>query len=288
MYVRHFTILFAAALVTQPLQARSPLEATGEIVGVRRASTGEATIVGTDGSRERALVSRYLFPGETVEAKGDTAILVRDSVQGRTITVTAASGPFRARGSATKPTSGSVAFLDRFVNLLTPPRREITVYTTGRDPARQLRRAPMLASPIQFLPMGAKRLALVWTGGAATIRVRGVDGKVRQSDISQTGSGAVEFDSFPMRIELISLAEAPITYEVREGRPPAPPWLDKYPEGSGDRIAAALWLIREGPPQWRLFGLSELEEQSRGNAAADRLWHAARTGEWNDWLPENT
>lgn len=60
--------------------------------------------------------------------------------------------------------------------------------------------------------------------------------------------------------------------------PPTP--LPGNPTTPGDRLAQALSLLQSGPPQWRVFALSELAALAKaGDFVAAELWSAARHGE---------
>ena len=133
--------------------------------------------------------------------------------------------------------------------------------------------AALLPEGEQWLPASVSRIAPVWSGGAADVRV---DGRlVQASDV-------------PF-VELVRPPSVTFTVEVRGNRGGKAQWrvgivqqLPPWPEGSvpknevtdDDRLERALWLLNAGAEQrhWRLFALSEIAALRPTSFTADLAW----------------
>jgi hypothetical protein len=282
-FARSLLIYGIGICVAAAAHARVPLQATGEILSVFRDAGGDVSVVDTEGHVARAMPSQYLYPGDRIRAEGNATAEVRDAIRGRTIMLSAANSPFlMPQGKAGNASSGALAQMEKFVALFMAPRQPIPIYTLSRgDDARSIRRAAILQSPVQYLPPSPGGIAVLWSQAPATVHYSNGAGQRLDGQVRVNGVDVSTPPFFPSRIEIADELGTRIAYEIREApAPPAPPWLSAYPTDKAERVAAASWLLVDGPAEWRLFALGELQALSLGNAAADRLWWAARTGEW--------
>lgn len=134
---------------------------------------------------------------------------------------------------------------------------------------------------VQYLPRGATQIAVIWAGGAGTVRV-GQNAGVG----SQSG-----FEILP-RPELGAFSATvtgddggTLTWSVRvvDREPPAPAGLSgRNALSSFDRLERALYILQPSCncASWRLFAISELAALRQTSITADIAWRQVVTGQY--------
>ena len=215
-----------------------------------------------------------LFPGDTLLVQGNQVVWIRDKPGGKLREITAGDG----RVTIGQPETCTVRrglevtrgrLISRLMTILKGPVADQVVVMTPRLPGQASPEGATLAfKDGQLLAEGISTLGLFWTGLDATVSLRStMDGRVLLSTRSE-GIPLVESRfSEPLhagdRLELlIGTAAGQVTRSVSVVSP------DKLPQPAGvesiDNLSAteaaiyAIWLVTEGPLEWRLQGMTLL------------------------------
>jgi hypothetical protein len=222
-----------------------------------------------------------LFPGDILRSeKGGRARL---RIRGRPVMVGPQLPRYTVPGSASIFDRLDEQFAQLYHAILGAEKGDPPQFPVGRSkdapPPPPIRADPLLPEGRQLLPPGTAKAALIWRDGAATLLVTGAG---RRATIASDG---FSFAQVPLpgpeaRIEA-SGGGRTLRWSVEPGgAPPGPPWQAGAGRGlsSAQRLVRALWLLREGPAEWRLFALTELAELNlEGDVLGEEAWTAAIT-----------
>jgi hypothetical protein len=137
-----------------------------------------------------------------------------------------------------------IASISEIINLIGKPREPVQINNSVRG-SSALKNNPLLPSGLQYLPAGYDQIALLCQSGA---------------DLKNQKTG----------------------WHVQvSARSPVPPAMSEPdPASTSARLIRAIWILKEGSVEWRLFALSELAKLSKaGFFAAEELWDVACSGE---------
>lgn len=283
-FARNVLGILLALLFTVTVHAETPLSAVGEVLRVTNAAAGGLFLQRSPAAERPSFASELLYPGDSLRVVGGTQADIRDVVAGQTIHLTAAGGTVRLTGvRAPKWTSGGAAYLSAFSALFSKPAPPIVTYTLTRGGVASIRAPAFLPPSRQIMPPGAGDAPLLWFDGAAEVKATSASGETASVPVSRTTNAVVHLSTSPTSVVVTGLDGTRLTWIIETGTsPPNPPWRRDYPgvEETGDRLAAAAWILQAGPQDWRVFALSELLNLSAVDPAADRLWRGVRSGEW--------
>ncbi|MBX7247759.1 MAG: hypothetical protein K1X35_01765 [Caulobacteraceae bacterium] len=275
--------VMVATAMTTAVQAQA-VSAAGQVDSVFGARSSGDVILRRNGQTLAVRDYMYLQPGDTIIVTSpDVAVRIYVGGEASPRRINRANSPFRVPAAAARqPSAGAASMLASLDYLFTDRRRPIPVYTRSRgpgDPPPVVEAQPLLPAGPQLLPRSANRIALAWLGAPGDVAIE-ADGKT--SRISNPAQNWLVLTQPGTAAFKLSVADTALGWDVRlvdDSAVPAPPWgaLSQRPSDA-DRLARAVWLL-SGPGEWRLFALSELEALSGSNFAAQRLWHAVRSGE---------
>ena len=286
-------VVCAAGLsVTAPARATDCAwtEVTGRIDEVHADATNVAIVTRATGERVAAAPFLLLCDSDRLELTGTATVSA--VVNGEDRTYTAQSGDRVLRGGSQTTfhpaAPGVLAKLNAIVHaVLTTPQRAIAVYVYARggSPSDATPRPdPLLPVGEQYLPKGYRKMALVWRGGTGSLVVTPASQPAVRPDTNHHAYAVFDAPQDPAGFQ-VALSGQPLAWSVKyTGSPPSPPGVDGGSiRSSGDRLARALWILDEGPSQWRAFAFSEIASLAdSGSFVAGEVWHAARSGALSD------
>lgn len=280
-----FVALGVATVATAPAAAACPAaRAQGQVVKLERARAGAVLLQPSGKARRPLQPFEYLCSGDTVVVMDPGArALLRLTGRDKPVLVDSVRRRFTV---AAAQSTGLLHWLamqvDRFEQLIgdnwgsRQPVETMSRVELG-DPPPPLAAHPALAAHTQLLPEGLSTLGLQWRGGASKLRLNGPAGGDEIRLRPDMVSAIVPLDNEVSSVTLQPAASGTaLTYEIR--RVPAAaipaPGDDRLGTLEGDerRLALALWLIEEGPPEWRLYALSELGAMATRAPLPQRLW----------------
>jgi hypothetical protein len=252
-------------------------------VDVRRKTTPRPDL------REQAHYHTLLYPGDRLEFH--VAGKLEADLCGKSRTYHAGdvdmtvpdcgAGDFGEKGEA---------LLGVFWPFTSSSRRAAATYTWSRS-GQGGPRPPALTDPLapsghQLVPAGQTHLVVLWRNGPGLVTVEA------------QGNRSVNVDSFRNAWVDVPLAPGAAYYQISVDQPglqwsvetaptaPVPPWFDgAQPATVAQRLVRAVWLLKEGPQDWRLFALAELEDlAAAGDFQARQFWDGARSGELQEEL----
>ena len=281
--MRRRWILIVAAMAGGNAAPPSPLDAAGQVLQVSGAP--EDGVVRREAGREvLAVPYLLLFPGDIVVAKRDSTVLVQAAGRG-TIRVTTATGPLQMIADRTGVVDAARHFFQRWNLFFTRAPRPIIVHTMTRaGQAGTPARPPFLRSKVQNIPSDARHLAVYWTEASATAVLRMRGAQTQTVPASETSAAGFAISTLSPGTLSVGAGPSELVWTIRpvdRSAVPSPPWISDDPEAARSRTVRAAWLLAEGPPEWHLFAVTELEELSATDAVAARLWRVARSGEWS-------
>jgi hypothetical protein len=231
-----------------------------------------------------------LRQGEKLDFRsGDPKAFVKvttlDSPDGMYINGADTPWPIGGRRTPFPTPARIAALIDRLRAKRLPQVMVDTTMRGGPAECDQLGSGSPSASGLQYAPARAAHVALVWTSPAASLHIEG-DGKSRQIDAG--GRNAVAFDlADTSGVRTASFCDGGPTWRFQrtEASPPRPQALTT-PENrltEPDRFERAVWILTEGPIEWRAFALGEIDTLARDSYDANLVWRAAASGEL--WRP---
>jgi hypothetical protein len=267
------------ALALATIAQAAAENASGRVRSVR--AEGVVTIESRDGTARRAGHGVPLIGGDRIVFHGPGVVEINLWGRDRTITDDF-EVPLRDAGVLSQL---EARYLDSLLLFLGRPRWYAPATLPAvRDPLAPMARVKpndLAPTGIQHLPQGSTRVALVWDGGPTELAISPA-ASGGSPVINSRGARAVVSAPATARFT-ITAADGGLAWVVERGRvPPWPPWREP-PTGTpseAQRLVRAVWLLRDGPGDWRVFALGELEDLARaGNYAATQLWEAAGSGE---------
>lgn len=276
--------LICANLMAEPVPAQSTAAAArsyGRIAAIRATDASDVQILSSGGVRRQARTYDYLQPGDQVLINGATTTVVVETRRHGRRTLTADSPTFVAPSGGGRALGAEVArFLGRFDYMFERGARPLSRPTAARgegngewEDARS-NFALALEGPQSVSP-SLIQLAPVWNGNAAMVKlelegepdpvVRRVFGKqiVRLPLAADARGGTLTLE--PVEGRAVSIV-------IRRADPPILPAFVSGARDDAERdLAAALWLLTEAGPEWRLEGLSRLALQSESDPVAAQL-----------------
>jgi hypothetical protein len=284
MKFHRWLIGIAAALFSTALSAANctPLGAIGKISDIF-VKEGSAFVIRADcpaNERVAAFIYQKLFEGDRIEITGKTKVIV-NLAQNEERIFTQETNHQPLHGKTVKDIEENwKAIIASIWNSLGNSQETIPVHNNvRRGSSVLLKNDPLLPSGIQYLPAGYDQVALLWQSGAAKVVITSAGGSIEE-DSKDRAFLLIPIPTDQENIK-ISLQDQKIGWDVRTSAiPPVPPGM-KEPDAAStsDRLIRAIWILKEGPVEWRLFALSELANLSKaGFFAAEELWNAARLG----------
>jgi len=282
-------LLVAAGGIVAPAQAetaREALLAVGQISQITAAMPGDVMIVHRNGHREVAQDFDYLADGDQLVLRGSSAIvaLLVKGLPQPVVVEASRQRVFRVSANRQSSIGERVsAMLARFDYLFSDSASQPMHRTAARGPGDgnetgKLEPIRSVISGTQLLPPGDVWVSPTWSGRVASLRVEGHDG-VRVAIVSAAGKSSVavsieaEMSHGTLVAESLDDGSALHWPFRRAEELPRDPDLRDAPA-----TIAALWFATEGPPEWRLYGLSQLRALSVTDFAARRLWEAELAG----------
>lgn len=265
------------------LYALEPSDAQGDIFQV--VGDGRmAHVLRRSGEKVRAEPYLQLYNGDKVIAERGVRILIR-GIASKPIVVTSKEAPFLIQASSGSLSASARQWFLRLTDFFTAKPRALVVHNLPRDDSiPQLKKPTFLSEERQFVPIGLERLSIIWRGGAGSATFIDDAGGVTlnpPTNFSRTTfniplklSGRVHFgreysSEFGWQVILTDQNAIPL-----------PPWSREQPVSNRDRAARAIWILTEGPDEWRLFAVSELELLKEADPFAGRFWHLLGSGQW--------
>lgn len=249
-----------------------------------------AQIVDAKGARRPVRHGSLLYPGDRIVFLKPGRIEATFGQQRRTLTpesdLTIAGRPAGRAGAR------DVDYVEGFKRLISQPRQTIAMFPFLRDGGEQpppRTASPLLPTGLQKVTAQTVRLAFIWRDGPALLTV-GQGKAAKQVNSGQAATILVTPPPGARRFAVSMVGEPSLawTVEVVEAAP-APPWFaPDEPASEEQRLVRALWLLREGPPEWRLFALSEIAALAEaGVFTASEIWQAAQSGQLSAYLAES-
>jgi hypothetical protein len=282
-------LLALCALLLAPLSqadAAEVADVAGRIETVRVTSPADAVIM-REGKPLPVQPLGYLYPGDVLRVSGAGAwVRVRTTAAPDGRIVDASTGPLLVANANARRLPAPPGALRIIEALLQQRRTEqvlIATRTRFKNPPQQPRaESPIAPLGVQSVPVGAQRVAAVWSGPPASLVLRDASGATVATISSARPAALVELPApgGPLRL---STAAGDLHWDLRWAAAaslPRPPWLDAAaPPTEADRTLWATWLLTDAPPTWRLYALGELAELSANDFLALVVWQAAASGE---------
>ena len=274
--------------VAPTASAQSAREIVGEVLDPNPA--GSPKIKRTDGRVVDAAHGAPLFGGDHILVKLGNALNVRIETQRRTLSAQDTPldfpVPFPQRGCADALCGipGQVYdYVMREATSFAAPG-----YVRG---ANDLAPAPLVADSLapsgpQLLPRGATMVAVSYRGVAGSLNVK--TGSSDTAPVSTYGNSWAEVSVPPKAAGGFSIASpgGELKWNITFSDQP-PGGICRARDDAptvGARIARAICILNQGPPEWRLFALTELDDLSQSDFLAERFWNAAQAGRLGEAL----
>jgi hypothetical protein len=274
-------LVLLLALAGQPAVAGPSLvTAAGRVADVSPAGT--VVIVRKTGESVIAGYRTLLWPGDRLEFRRDA--VVRATVYGHSVVYTPGSEVLTIQEHDVGLFG---AFEERVVEPLrrffSEPRRAIPIFGWARDPVSgSIHRpvpGPFAPQGRLLLPRATSHLYLIWADGPARLVITAP----RMRTIRLEVPAASTMVTLPPGISraAITVEGANFGWSVEfTDRVPAPPELNGATFSEAQQLARATWLLKDGPPEWRAFAVTELADLARAdNFLAGQMWTGARSGE---------
>lgn len=235
-----------------------------------------------------AFVYQWLYEGDRIEITGDAEVLVSlakgekrvftQNTNGISLHEQTINDIHKNQNSI----SGKVQIATGIWKALERQRKSIPYFNKVRGSTQNLviTEDPLLPSGLQYLPADYDQIALLWKGGPATVISTSAE-KVTEIR-SESWSYLVLPISGNQPENLVRLQNRDISWNIKTASTiPVPQGINESDLISPSlQLARALWILKEGPGEWRLFALSELARLSqKGVFSAEELWKAALSGE---------
>lgn len=288
-----FLLLFSTAV------AGSSCQVVGKISDIVNKNNGSSAYVlrAACEPQERvvAFVYQWLYEGDRIEITGDAEVLVSlakgekrvftQNTNGKSLHEQTINDIHKNQNSI----SGKVQIATGIWKALERQRKSIPYFNKVRGSTQNLviTEDPLLPSGLQYLPADYDQIALLWKGGPATVISTSAE-KVTEIR-SESWSYLVLPISGNQSENLIRLQNRDISWNIKTASTiPVPQGINESDLISPSlQLARALWILKEGPGEWRLFALSELARLSqKGVFSAEELWKAALSGELVSVLQE--
>jgi hypothetical protein len=273
--------LFLAVTVLATSANAQVLTMVGKIRNVRGGgANAKATLQHPGQSAEDVVRNAPLYPGDIIEVTGGAVVTV--SMQAAPIGPTAQKYKVPER-SRSLFTAFDDTFLQPFLWLITGDKPDPAYYPKAKGPndrpASPIVASLLLPEGVQYLPDSQSSATFLWEKGRATLRV--ASGGMDEVDSTPLSFATMQFPNGPNDISAVGETSALHWRIQRRNAIPSPPWQSTIGDSRSpeQRLVRAVWLLRDGPQEWRLFALSELSDLSQsGSYAADQLWAAAVGG----------
>lgn len=286
-----FCILFVALFSKVVIAAECTIDqAVGRVIGVEWDASGSNAYVMRAESMvdNRVKVQPYLWlcGNDRIEIADGTKVIISLVNREQKTCTRDASCTLPHNVNIIKPSP----FFDRIFHRLrfnATYTKPIPIVTATRSlRVILLANDPLLPSGIQYLPHTYEKVVLLWRNGPAEVMLVTADKEIK---LSSGNSTYLIVDLPKEQSEGIQINLPNMGWHIkRASAPPVPEEMDQFDSTSlPDRLVRALWILKNGPDEWRLFALSELEGLSRaGFFAAEQLWHAALSGELAEVMKE--
>jgi hypothetical protein len=240
-------------------------------------------ILHRDGSREPARAPALIYAGDHIHLAAGQQLAVN---LGGTYTVIKAPmnqpRDYLVEDPHRGVSAGLMAFYSALENVFVHPQVVRAVPVIARD--EHGRPLPSRADPLvpvgrQFVPRDQALIAVIWSGPAAAAHlVR--PGHPDEASHPGTGGWATFAVGNLDGPATVALSGAPLAWQIDISEAiPGPPGIAAGGALTpGDRLARAIWLLRDGPPEWRLFAISEIAALAPSDFIANELWDAAQKG----------
>ncbi len=163
----------------------------------------------------------------------------------------------------------------------------VAVETFGRRGLQGVRPHPLLPVGPQSIPADQTSVAVAWEGYTPFVELRNAAGLVSSSRIRPHENLVVLERGDTKGGESLLVGEQlsyPLQF-VDRSAVKEPPWMNHVSATDDERVARATWLLLEGPTEWRLFALTELNELKDSSFAAERILEWARAGRDPEGMP---
>lgn len=281
-----FLLLFSTAVASSSCQVVGKIS---DIVNKNNSSSAYVLRAACE-PQERvvAFVYQWLYEGDRIEITGDAEVLVSlakgekrvftQNTNGISLHEQTINDIYKNQNSI----SGKVQIATGIWKALERQRKSIPYFNKVRGSTQNLviTEDPLLPSGLQYLPADYDQIALLWKGGPATVISTSAE-KVTEIR-SESWSYLVLPISGNQSENLVRLQNRDISWNIKTASTiPVPQGINESDLISPSlQLARALWILKEGPGEWRLFALSELARLSqKGVFSAEELWKAALSGE---------
>jgi hypothetical protein len=260
----------------------SPLEAVGNIQSIGNAAKPEDAIV-LRKSGERVLARRYLllFPGDRVQVAEGVEVCSNIAGSRRCFNRGTNGASIEAQQiGAHSSADDEYIFGLRF--LFDTQRKPIVFFMNARGKSEICTPSPnnLLPAGDQKVPPTEQAVFVLWASCPSQLFLEDAVSKSVMDASNYTFAKVPIPGAEPVRIHAKS--ENVFWNVTRSNEVPTPPWLKAGPGPTSDaeRLVRAIWILKEGPPTWHLFALSELADLSESNNfAASQLLIAAKSNE---------
>lgn len=176
----------------------------------------------------------------------------------------------------------------RALGIFSSSRESIPVETYGRRTMVAMPH-PLLPIVEQVLPARQQSLVVVWQGPTPFVELRNAGNRIAASQVQPATNFAVLTGLNITGRSRLLIGDS-IIYVIRavdSPQVPEPQWMEGRTSRTEDeRVARALWLLTDGPAQWRLFALGELEGLRTSSFAAERIWEWVWTSGDAEGMPD--
>lgn len=270
-------------------------EVVGKISDIVNKNNGSSVHVlrATCPARERvtAFVYQWLYEGDQIEIIGDAEVLVllakgekrvfTKDTNGMSLYDKTVADIHKNQNSIAGKVEIAIGVW-RVWKTLERQRKSIPYFNKVRGSTQNpvIMEDPLLPSGLQYLPTDYDQIALLWKGGPATVISTSIEKKTEIS--SKNWSYLVMPIAKNQSENIIKLKNHDISWHIKiTSTIPIPQGLNESNlTTSFSQLVRALWILKEGPGEWRLFAFSELARLARiGYFPAEELWKAALSGE---------
>jgi len=297
MKLHRWCISLAFALFSAIVSAAdcTPLDAVGKIDDIfKDEANGSAFVIRAacfaNEPRTAAKVYQRLYQGDRIEITGATKVYVTLAQEEERI-FTHETNHQPLYGKTIKNIDKSryswtsiMASISNALDLIGRSRMPVPVNSSVRG-VGFLENVPLLPSGLQYLPIDYDQVAILWQGSSTNIAITTSKEttEIKPEKHSRT-CAFIPITTNQLAIKINS-KERNIGWSIHfSSATPLPSGMDEPdPASATARMTRALWILKDGPVEWRMFALSEIASLSEeGVFAAEELWDAACSGELAD------
>jgi hypothetical protein len=288
MFKRLAIFGFVLNVIVAPVSAASSSGEVTQIAGrvLDPEPQGGAWIKRLAGGQEPARFPALLYGQDHILLSPGQALTIRLAGQRRTLKADATPLDYVVPLPGRETSPGATTILQSVADFFYRAPLPLSTPTYARGPGAHVEAPtadPLVPIGQQWITSDTNAVALIWRGQASALVISGGGGSVPTygnywARIDRPGGSKAGF--------AIKLANTRLEWRIGvSAAVPVAPGINPASTTRGDRLGRALWLLQDGPSDWRLYALSEISSLAKnGDFLAGEMWNSAQSGHLDEGL----